>query len=218
MENPAEGARASSEIPAAPVSTSPFGTGIAPPVRKKGAFSLAALTASPPSTASVGAPSVVPSELPGTAASSPQEGVAGLAANEVSNSAQVVSSSGTVRRENPYNLGDLRRVWQEYVASLSHLPAVQALLDGMEVTVDNDHRVQLIVSNAIQEKYTSEHRDSMLQFLRQGLQNDLMDIEVQVSREAATKVVYTPDERFAYLAEKNPVLHQMREIFQLDIE
>ncbi len=88
----------------------------------------------------------------------------------------------------------------------------------MEVTVDNDHRVQLIVSNAIQEKYTSEHRDSMLQFLRQGLQNDLMDIEVQVSREAATKVVYTPDERFAYLAEKNPVLHQMREIFQLDIE
>jgi DNA polymerase-3 subunit gamma/tau len=179
---------------------------------------LAGLTATPPSSGLAGLPATTASELPGTAAFSSEEVGAGLASNEVPNSAQVVSSSGTVRRENPYNLGDLRRVWQEYVASLFHLPAVQALLDGMEVTVDDDHRVQLIVSNAIQEKYTSEHRDSMLQFLRQGLQNDLIDIEVQVSREAAAKVVYTPDERFAYLAEKNPLLHQMREIFQLDIE
>jgi DNA polymerase-3 subunit gamma/tau len=165
-----------------------------------------------------GLPAATDSELPGTASSLPEQVGAGLADNEAANTALGVSPSGAVRRENPYHLGDLRRVWQEYVASLSHLPAVQALLDGMEVTVDDDHRVQLIVSNAIQEKYTSEHRDSMLQFLRQGLQNDLMDIEVQVSREAAAKVVYTPDERFAYLAEKNPLLHQMREIFQLDIE
>jgi DNA polymerase-3 subunit gamma/tau len=156
--------------------------------------------------------------LPGTAASSSEELAASLAATDAANTPPGMSPTGAVRRGNPYHLGDLRRVWQEYVASLSHLPAVQALLDGMEVTVDDDHRVQLIVSNTIQEKYTSEHRDSMLQFLRQGLQNDLMDIEVQVSREAAAKVVYTPDERFAYLAEKNPLLHQMREIFQLDIE
>jgi DNA polymerase-3 subunit gamma/tau len=156
--------------------------------------------------------------LPGTAASSSEEVAASLAATDAANTPPGMSPTGAVRRENPYHLGDLRRVWQEYVASLSHLPAVQALLDGMEVTVDDDHRVQLIVSNAIQEKYTSEHRDSMLQFLRQGLQNERIDIEVQVSREAAAKVVYTPDERFAYLAEKNPLLHQMREIFQLDIE
>lgn len=122
------------------------------------------------------------------------------------------------KRDNAYHVGDLRRVWAEYVASLANQPAVQALLESMVVEVDPEHRVQLTVSNAIQEKYTAEQRDSMLQFLREGLQNDSIDIVVDISREAAAKVVYTPDERFAYLAEKNPLLHEFRQTFQLDIE
>jgi hypothetical protein len=32
------------------------------------------------------------------------------------------------KRDSAYHLGDLRRVWAEYVASLAHQPAVQALL------------------------------------------------------------------------------------------
>lgn len=178
-------------------------SGGAPPIRRTSAFSLAQLQAPERAPQAVldGSDTL---ENPVDAAGTPDPNV----------SVEVRPA----KRDSAYHLGDLRRVWAEYVASLAHQPAVQALLESMVVEVDAEHRVQLTVSNAIQEKYTAEQRDSMLQFLREGLQNDSMDIVVEVSREAAAKVVYTPDERFAYLAEKNPLLHDFRQTFQLDIE
>ena len=177
--------------------------GVAPPIRRTSAFSLAQLqTPERASNAVSGASNATenPDALEGAPAPN------------------VPVEVRPAKRDNVYHLGDLRRVWAEYVASLAHQPAVQALLESMVVEVDAEHRVQLTVSNAIQEKYTAEQRDSMLQFLREGLQNDSIDIVVDISREAAAKVVYTPDERFAYLAEKNPLLHDFRQTFQLDIE
>lgn len=178
--------------------------GGAPPIRRTSAFSLAQLQT----------PERAPQAVIG--ASNATENPESI--EEGSSAPNVPVEVRPAKRDSAYHLGDLRRVWAEYVASLAHQPAVQALLESMVVEVDAEHRVQLTVSNAIQEKYTAEQRDSMLQFLREGLQNDSMDIVVEVSREAAAKVVYTPDERFAYLAEKNPLLHDFRQTFQLDIE
>lgn len=192
--------------PAPPAPESPTPTvvpGGAPSIRRTSAFSLAQLQTPERAPQAV----VDASDAP----INPEEPAGASAPN-------VPVEVRPAKRDSAYQLGDLRRVWGEYVASLAHQPAVQALLESMVVEVDAEHRVQLTVSNAIQEKYTAEQRDSMLQFLREGLQNDSMDIVVEVSREAAAKVVYTPDERFAYLAEKNPLLHDFRQTFQLDIE
>ncbi len=190
--------------PPAPESAAPaVVSGGVPSIRRTSAFSLAQLQ-----TPERGSNAV-------SGASDARESPKALEGGAVPNAPVEVRPA---KRDNAYHLGDLRRVWAEYVASLAHQPAVQALLESMVVEVDPEHRVQLTVSNAIQEKYTAEQRDSMLQFLREGLQNDSIDIVVDVSREAAAKVVYTPDERFAYLAEKNPLLHDFRQTFQLDIE
>jgi DNA polymerase-3 subunit gamma/tau len=174
-----------------------------PPIRRTSAFSLSQMQTP---------------ELVSNAVLSASNALENPGENDGAFAPVVPAEVRSAKRDNPYHLGDLRRVWAEYVASLANQPAVQALLESMVVEVDPEHRVQLTVSNTIQEKYTAELRDSMLLFLREGLQNDSIDIVVDISREAAAKVVYTPDERFAYLAEKNPLLHDFRQAFQLDIE
>jgi len=174
-----------------------------PPIRRTSAFSLAQLQTP---------------ELASNAVSNASNALENPGENDGVSAPIVSAEVRPAKRDKAYHLGDLRRVWAKYVDSLANQPAVHALLESMVVEVDPEHRVQLTVSNAIQEKYTAEQRDSMLQFLREGLQNDSIDIVVDISREAAAKVVYTPDERFAYLAEKNPLLHDFRQAFQLDIE
>jgi DNA polymerase-3 subunit gamma/tau len=64
-----------------------------------------------------------------------------------------------------------------------------------------------------------EVRDELVSSLRKELKNDSLGINIHVEDSASNaKVVYTAEERYQFLLEKNPQLDEFRKEFQLDID
>ncbi len=127
------------------------------------------------------------------------------------------TSAGS-KRNTAYTSNALQIAWREYVETLKDRPAVFNIVNPMHISANADHSIPLVVSNTIQQSYLERERDSMLSFLRNRMENDGISVVFTVERSAAQKVVYTPEERFAYLVEKNPHLVEFRREFELDIE
>jgi DNA polymerase III subunit gamma/tau len=71
--------------------------------------------------------------------------------------------------------------------------------------------------NEVQEKYMREEKPTLLGHLRRELADPIL--ELLVTKEAITNLRprYTVKDRFDILAEKNPVLLQLREALDLDL-
>jgi DNA polymerase-3 subunit gamma/tau len=61
----------------------------------------------------------------------------------------------------------------------------------------------------------SKHK--ILPFLRDELQNYKIDFDITVNEETVKKFAYTPQEKYAYLKDKNPLVSVLKQKFHLDL-
>ena len=58
----------------------------------------------------------------------------------------------------------------------------------------------------------------LLAYLRQTLQNWQLQVEHVVELVETKKLIYTPQDKYNYLAEKNPALHTLRQTLGLEVD
>jgi len=123
------------------------------------------------------------------------------------------------RQLRPFSQTALETAWLESAGALDDLPVVKAIVQQVQPVLEEESVVRVSLENELQEDYLNSVRDRILPFLRQALNNDSITVRTQVEAGSVNaRLVYTPDERFAFLLEKNPYLDDFREQFQLDIE
>lgn len=123
------------------------------------------------------------------------------------------------RQLRPFSQSALETAWLESAGALDDLPVVKAIIQQVQPVLEDESVVRVSLENELQEDYLNSVRDRILPFLRQALNNDSITVRTQVEAGSVNaRLVYTPDERFAFLLEKNPHLDDFREQFQLDIE
>ena len=123
------------------------------------------------------------------------------------------------RQLRPFSQTALETAWLESAGALDDLPVVKAIIQQVQPVLEDESVVRVSLENELQEDYLNSVRDRILPFLRQALNNDSITVRTQVEAGSVNaRLVYTPDERFAFLLEKNPHLDDFREQFQLDIE
>ncbi len=123
------------------------------------------------------------------------------------------------RQLRPFSQTALETAWLESAGALDDLPVVKAIVQQVQPVLEDESVVRVSLENELQEDYLNSVRDRILPFLRQALNNDSITVRTQVQAGSVNaRLVYTPDERFAFLLEKNPHLDDFREQFQLDIE
>lgn len=152
----------------------------------------------------------------------------GLASSEVPQQAEdnLVSEpsdedqpNAVARRLRPFTPEALETAWMESASLLDEVPVIKAIIQQVKPVVEEDSSVRVSVETELQEDYVNSVRDRIVPFLRNALENDSIKIRVEVQEGAVNaKLVYTPDERYAFLLEKNPYLADFRREFQLDIE
>lgn len=128
--------------------------------------------------------------------------------------------AGVVERQlRPFSQSALETAWTESAGALDDLPVVKAIMQQVHPVLEDESIVRISLENELQEDYLNSVRDRILLFLRQALNNDSVTFRTVVQAGSVNaRLVYTPDERFAFLLEKNPHLDDFREQFQLDIE
>ena len=78
--------------------------------------------------------------------------------------------------------------------------------------------IHLALDNDLQVSMLDEFKGELLGYLRQVLRNSSLQVSATVTAQEQKKMIYTQQEKFDYLAEKNPALLELRKVLGLDLD
>jgi DNA polymerase-3 subunit gamma/tau len=135
---------------------------------------------------------------------------------------QVESTNEEIRVDKvltSFNQSDLNMVWPKITEMMINSQVIYALLKQINPILEKDFKIRISVGSRVQSKYFEEARDEIIPLLRTELKNDAISVIVKVEESGSNaKIVYTAEERYQFLLEKNPQLDDFRKEFQLDID
>ena len=110
----------------------------------------------------------------------------------------------------------LRTAWLEYAEKRKQYKADFQLL-SQEIEI-RQTTVVIHLLNPVQETILNDLKTDLTQHLRQVLKNQTIQVEGELKTDENHKVAYTNREKFEHLAQKNPVLNEMKKRLGLDTD
>lgn len=80
------------------------------------------------------------------------------------------------------------------------------------------NQVEIVLASQHENEMFDEERINTIPFLRKNLQNTKLEVTIKVVNTIGFKKAFTGEEKFALLAETNPVLNDFRKLLALDIQ
>jgi DNA polymerase-3 subunit gamma/tau len=137
--------------------------------------------------------------------------------NAVGTTSNVVQNEAIteVALHEPYTFEQLDTAWKTFTQQRDRANERVILERTFEL---KDNTIQLELDNDIQISLLDEFRVELLGFLRQSLRNTNLQIATTVAVQEQKKMIYTQQEKFNYLAEKNPSLFELRKVLGLELD
>ncbi|MDX9907018.1 MAG: DNA polymerase III subunit gamma/tau [Bacteroidales bacterium] len=113
----------------------------------------------------------------------------------------------------------LEKVWTYYTESIAgQYPNFYSILSTRKPVLKENFLIYLQLDNKTQEITLKDRRADLLDFLRNELGNQSVQMESVVIETATQSKPYTADEKFRSMVEKNPELKVLKEGLDLEIE
>lgn len=93
----------------------------------------------------------------------------------------------------------------------------EAMLLKNELRIENNI-IHLKINNPVEEARYGEMKSDLLLFLRKTVQNKTLEINLEITKDDIKKIIYTPQEKFDFMAEKNPALIELKRRLGLEFE
>jgi DNA polymerase-3 subunit gamma/tau len=123
-----------------------------------------------------------------------------------------------VRYTKPYTREQLQEAWNGFIRKREAVGrASEAVMLNREFDVV-DGVIQLGLDNAVQLGLLSDFKADLMHHLRETLQNSSIQLHAFVNEQQVQRMPYTQAEKFAFLAEKNPALHELKAALGLDFD
>lgn len=123
--------------------------------------------------------------------------------------------------QEPFSMKELEPVWNEYANQLQKQGrmTVSAALTKRKPELRDNFALVFAVDSAAAEKDLNDQKADLLSFLRKKLSNYKLSLSIVIATgDAADSKPYTPSEKFKKLAEKNPMMLELKKRFDLEIE
>jgi len=121
------------------------------------------------------------------------------------------------KRAEPFDKKDLLRYWQEFAENRRKEGKQQEILIlSQDPVIVDELTVQIKLNSSVQLDTVDRLKSDLLPFLRDKLKNDGLRLEAELEMDESKRVMYTPSEKFKYLAEKHPALKVLQERLGLD--
>ena len=121
----------------------------------------------------------------------------------------------------PFSMTELEPVWNEYANQLQKQGrmTVSAALTKRKPELRDNFALVFAVDSAAAEKDLNDQKADLLSFLRKKLSNYKLSLSIIIATgDSADSKPYTPSEKFKKLAEKNPMMLELKKRFDLEIE
>lgn len=132
--------------------------------------------------------------------------------------AQQKTNSEEDKRANEVSEEELHVHWNNYIALLDNKgkKIMAANLNLNQPKLDESFLMSMTVPNQIIQQEIDRNKFELLQFLRDKLENDHLDLEVIVKEEMNEKYIFTPEEKYKKMVEQNPSIALLRDTFDLE--
>jgi len=123
----------------------------------------------------------------------------------------------TAGQNRPFTAEQLADAWNKLLTlqAFKSNERFLAMLSNIAPTLTTMPSFKVILRNTYQEKELNQQKPVILQFLRKQLQNDEIRFDVEVNETKVEKVAYTPQEKFNLMAQINPNVVEMAQMFNL---
>ncbi|GAB4027904.1 DNA polymerase III subunit gamma/tau [Spirosoma koreense] len=123
------------------------------------------------------------------------------------------------RPDKPFTFEDLQDMWHSFARlrrQQNDITSEQVVLNR-ELVLDGT-TIHLTLDNTLQVDFLTELKPDLLGYLRKELQNSQIQIEHKVVVQEVKKMIYSSQDKFNYLAEKNPALLELRKVLNLEVD
>jgi DNA polymerase-3 subunit gamma/tau len=121
-----------------------------------------------------------------------------------------------------FDLKTLWEAWKEYAAKIKEADkqSYYVTLTKHDPVMVEENQIQFLVDNHVQVSDLQQDKGNLLDFLRERLNNWKIQLEVVMdeSEKKDGDSLYNPNDKFAAMVEKNPLLKKFKDQFDLDID
>ena len=126
-----------------------------------------------------------------------------------------------VERNTPFQAKELQKQVSQYSDQKQKEGKfnLSSILNEKKIIMDNDYQLTLTLDNKVQEEVLQNEKNSLVTFLKEQLCNDLISLQLVVSPiKKEEQKAYSDEDRFKKMAEKQPLLNEMKTKFNLEID
>jgi hypothetical protein len=120
-----------------------------------------------------------------------------------------------------FSIEHVKMFWKQYayVVKENGLETFYNALIKRDPILVSEEVLGIVVDNQVQMDYIQAELMGFIEFMRKSLQNYHIDIQLSMSNEPEKETKFlTGKDKFSALARKNPNLHTLKNLFNLDIE
>ncbi|PRP66860.1 DNA polymerase III subunit gamma/tau [Nonlabens agnitus] len=119
--------------------------------------------------------------------------------------------------EKNFSQEELTMVWNKYADHLKERgDFILSSILGIDQPKLKGTTIHLKFPNASMKEDLEKEKGQILEFLKRELQNYLIDFEIDVDKTVTKKYIYTDQDKFNKLVEKNPAVDLLRRTFNLE--
>lgn len=123
------------------------------------------------------------------------------------------------RPDKPFDFEELQDAWTTFARlrrEKSDITSEQVVLNR-DLVLDGT-TIHLTLDNTLQVGFLTELKPDLIVYLRTELQNSQIQLEHKVTVQEVKKMIYSSQDKYNYLAEKNPALHELRKVLNLEVD
>ncbi|HEY1062339.1 MAG TPA: DNA polymerase III subunit gamma/tau [Daejeonella sp.] len=119
-----------------------------------------------------------------------------------------------------FNADSLLRFWNTYAAKMKNEGKINifTIMTSYPPRLLPDYVIELDIENKLQEDLLQAEKVDLLNFLRTELKNFSIDLQTKLLEQTQKKRLYTSNEKYQHMLEKNPNLEEFRKRFNLDLD
>jgi DNA polymerase-3 subunit gamma/tau len=125
------------------------------------------------------------------------------------------------RENKPFTKEQLDNYWKAFAQSRitdGGYNSEQVILNKPIELTGNGTTILLKLDSQTQMGQLNDFKPVLLEYLRRNLKNYSLELQAEIAPQDAKKMIYTSQEKFKYLAEKHPVLQDLKARLGLDLE
>lgn len=113
---------------------------------------------------------------------------------------------------------ELEMAWRKFADTIPEQTRITSFILSTRPALLTETTFEITVSNILQEREFNRLKPDIIEFMRFGLQNSELSMNIKVMEETERTRGTSPEDRFRMMAEQNPALTKLRDGLNLEID